>query len=349
MSDSLVFSQKFSLKTNRVVLFNEVLRKVARKDCDSVFDLVSLNSGKKSSSSEMVKSSKQFHKFEISATAQKNIRDRINWLYTLAKSRYIKSYSGREIFNFKINFITLTLPSQQVHNTAEITNSCLNQFLIEMSARVKMCNYVWRLEFQKNGNVHYHIVTDTYIDYQLVQKVWNRIINKLGYVDVYTKKFSSMNFEQYRQSQQYTDNSDFYVLQKRYIKGVSEKWRNPRSVDVVSCSSNKQIASYISKYFGNNDKNSVRGNFLDNEDNSKSLRLWFCSRSLSKLKSICDYCEAAPIDFFNYLRQQKEVLIKVVDYATIVFFDLVKLPNSVKGILYKTFRDYAFLVGYNSA
>ena len=190
--DRYVFMPKISLKPDRVTMFNEVL---IRNYENNSLDSISKGRSKQydSETGEEIKLVKKYHNFKISHSAQKKIQEKINWLYTLAKSRYTKSYSGVEIFNFKVNFLTLTLPSEQKHNTAEITEKCFNQFLVEIRNRTKMENYVWRLEFQKNGNVHYHIVTDTFIDYHFAQKIWNRIINKLGYVDAYQEKFSKMS------------------------------------------------------------------------------------------------------------------------------------------------------------
>ena len=88
-----------------------------------------------------------------------------------------------------------------------------------------MENYVWRLEFQGNGNVHYHIVTDSYIDYFFALKIWNRIINKLGYVDAYQEKFSKMSLNEYIENSKYHDNNTFDVLAKRYAKGKSVNWK----------------------------------------------------------------------------------------------------------------------------
>ena len=48
---------------------------------------------------------------------------------------------------------------------------------------------------QKNGNVHYHIVTDCFMDFHIVQKIWNRCIDKLGYVQEYSKKHNLMTLQ----------------------------------------------------------------------------------------------------------------------------------------------------------
>ena len=348
LENNYVFMPKISLKPDRVTMFNEVLIKnyttntldTISKTRTKIYDPVTF---------EEVPFKKQYHNFKISHSAQKKIQEKINWLYTLAKSRYTKSYSGVEIFNFKVNFLTLTLPSEQKHNTAEITEKCFNQFLVEIRNRTKMENYVWRLEFQKNGNVHYHIVTDTFIDYHFAQKIWNRIINKLGYVDAYQEKFSKMSLMEYVKYNSKYDNTTFEVLAKRYAKGKSENWTQPRSVDTKVCSSNKAISYYISKYFGKQKKETTFKNPLDNEGNSFSLRLWFCSRSLSKLVSIVDYQECIPIDWFSLLRNKDKVRECIMDYAHCLFFNIRDLSNYLKSLLYPAFKDYADSLGYCSA
>lgn len=339
---------KISLKPNRVTMYNEVLIKNT-----TTGELQSLPKLRKKfydlDTFEEIKFTKQFHNFKISSAAQKTIQQKVNWLYLLSKSRYQKTYSGKEIFNFKINFLTLTLPSVQAHNTAEITKDCFNQFLTEIRSRTNMENYVWRLEFQGNGNLHYHIVTDTFIDYFLALKIWNRILRKKGYVQAYQKKFSKMNLAEYLDAVKYNDKVDFQQLAKRYAKGVSENWENPPSVDVKVCTSNKAISFYISKYFGKNKEDSAVCNPLDNEENSFSLRLWFCSRSLSRLTSIVDYEEIIPINWFTLLNGAAKVRNVIMDYANCLFFDITEMTNYIKSLLYPAFRHYATANDYNSA
>jgi len=334
-----IFNEKISLKPNKITKFNEVCY---TSDAD---DLVhSIHEG-----CTRINAVKQFHRFQISPAAKRNITEKVNWLYLLGKSRYMKTYSGKEIFNFKINFLTLTLPSMQQHPTAQITSECFNQFLTEIRQRVKMENYIWRLEFQRNGNVHYHIVTDCFIDYFLAQKIWNRIVNKLGYVDAYTAKFSKMSLQEYIENSSAAAGTPFDVQAKRYAKGKACSWKEPRSVDVKVCTSDASIAYYISKYFSKEKDNNTLCNRFDNEENSFSLRLWFCSRSLSKLKSICDYSCQMPINWHTLLKGKLKVRNIVLDYADCLFFELREMSNEIKSLLYPIYRKYANELQYNSA
>lgn len=346
-ADNYIFLPKFSLEPNKCTSYNEVYDKRkynadgTRKKLTRRLNL--LKPTVLDSQNLLVRSS---HNFTLSDNAYRTLKRKINWLYYLSKAKYVKSYSGKEIFNFKIGFVTLTLSSKQKHPTKEVTALLFNQFLTEIRQRTNMENYVWRLEFQKNGNVHYHLVTDTYLDYFFVQKIWNRIQKSHGYLQDYTAKHSAMSLSDYYNA--YGDGSrvDFPKLAKRYARGCQDKWQNPPSVDVKSVISNKAISNYIAKYFGKDAKNNTICNELDTPENSENLRLWFCSRSLSKLETFTDYVEAVEYNVFSIVETCKEVRKYVAKYATMYYFEIKKLPAWSRGEIEKLLRNYAFNLNY---
>lgn len=289
------------------------------------------------------------HNFTISENANRTLRNKINWLYYLAKSKQIKTYNGKSIFNFKIGFITLTLPSKQKHPTSHITKELLNTFLTEIRQRCKMENYVWRLEFQANGNVHYHIVTDTYIDYHLCQKVWNKILDYHGYIEPYQSKMNKLSLTNYVNLYNKNSKVDYSEMVKRYARGKRENWKQPNSVDVKPVISNKAIANYISKYFSKESKSGVDRNEFDTDENSKSMRLWFCSRSLSKLKSVSNFCDAVEYDIeslMSYCSEKREVFMK---YTKVIYFNLKAFTHESRRWIETILRNYAFKTGYISS
>lgn len=79
----------------------------------------------------------------------------------------------------------LTLPSKQVHTDKEITRACLTPFLQYLRRQHGIEHYFWRAEAQENGNLHYHVLADKYIDARDLQYAWNHHVNALGYVDRY--------------------------------------------------------------------------------------------------------------------------------------------------------------------
>lgn len=292
---------------------------------------------------------RKYHNFNISINAHRTMKNKINWLFYLSKNRYKQTYSKKHIYNFRMCFITLTLPSSQIHSTSFITKNIWNQFLIEIRSRSKMSNYVWRLEFQNNNNVHYHLVTDSYLDYFFIKKIWNRIIEKYGYITRYKNRFESLSLLEYSKTIKSKYNTDFETIKKRYIQGKKEKWNNPNSVDVKSVINKQSIANYISKYFGKNSNNENNCNPLDNESNSKSLRLWFCSRTLSKVKSITDYIESFKYNIKYCIEKCTDYKVIVHRYVTVIYFKFKSNYNRFTKLIHHLLRNYAYEMGYKSA
>jgi hypothetical protein len=348
--EEFIFLETFSLTPHRLSIYNTKVRKNPSGD----------HSEKKLSAAEKNKilanlhggeytAQTRWHNFTISEQARKTMMLKINWLYFMAKSRYKKAISGVEIHNFKLNFITLTLSGKQEHPTAEITEKLFNQFLVEIRKIYKIENYVWRLEFQKNGNVHYHIVTDTYTDFHIVLKIWNRIQDKLGYVAKYTKKHIVMTLNDYVNA--YNDNGkvSFDTLKYRYARGKASSWKIPNSVDVKSVSSGKKISFYISKYFSKKENKNNACNPLDNKENSVGLRLWFCSRSLSKLTAIRDFVPAFNFNILDHLYTAKDIFYVAHDFCQSWFYSISTLVNESKAVISKLLRCYALDSGYISS
>lgn len=278
---------------------------------------------------------RKFHEFNISLNSSRKLRQKIEYLFLYAKPRNIITYNGKKIPSFKVCFLTLTLPSKQIHNSGTIITTVLDDFLQTLRKRLGMKNYVWRLEFQNNGNIHFHICTDTYVDYYFALRHWNKSLNKLGYIDRYSLEMSKLSFNDYSKrfgknyKGEYVDRN---ILLKRYQNGVKTKWNKPNTVDVKNAKSKDSIGFYISKYFSKSDKG-VKCNVLDNEDNSFAIRLCYWSRSLSRLapESISEFYYE--IDVHKYLLMEDSVNVVVYDYCTVIYFDLHKLKPFLKDYL----------------
>lgn len=288
------------------------------------------------------------HNFELSKQARKNLRDKVTWLYHFAKKQTIKTVNGKQLSNFKMNFVTLKLPSEQIHTSDFITKNCLNQLLVEISAKYGMKNYVWRLEYQKNGNLHYHIATDVYIDYYFLRRSWNRILNKYGYVDAFTSKFEKMSFNEYYK---YTNDNypvAFDIIKARYDAGFSTQWKEPNSVDCKSVIGSKNIAFYISKYMGKSSDSGAIKKLPVCENNSSNSRLWFCSRSLSRAKAVVDFCEAYQHDLVGLLLKCEKVKKVVSDYAVVFYYSMNELPADIQRVFRAIFWDYRREILYDN-
>lgn len=350
MAHPYIFLPSFSITPTRLSLYNSVFLR-SQPDENGEITIKSVQEARNNrirlAPAEKIKRSS--HNFEISENAFRTLKKRINWLHHLAKPRKITTYAGKQIFNFRMAFMTLTLPSAQRHDTQFITQNLLNQFLTEIRQRTKMENYVWRLEFQKNKNVHYHLVSDTYLDYFLILKIWNRILSNYGYVQPYTDKHKNLTLSQYADLYGKKDKSDFKLMASRYAKGCQHKWTQPPTVQVNSVVSKQSIAYYLSKYFSKKHEEPCTGNPLDDAENSANLRLWFCSRSLSRLNSISGFLDEINYDIYDIVKSLKNVVVKHLEYATMCFFDLQKTTNSSRAFIERLLKDYSIKQGYTPA
>lgn len=136
----------------------------------------------------------------------------------------------------KHTFVTLTLSSRQIHCDKTIKRECLNHFLIYLNRHYGVRNYVWKAELQKNGNIHYHIITDKFIPHQELRELWNTAQNRLSYVDMF-------------------DHS------------------NPNSTDIHSLQRVKNVMAYVGKYMSKNiTQRPICGHAWGRSDNLQKLQ-----------------------------------------------------------------------------
>lgn len=157
----------------------------------------------------------------MSNKANGRVRLAIDWMLYLAKDKELPQNKSTSNFRFKVNFITLTLASRQRHSDNTIKSELLNQFLTELRTKYKCKHYLWRAEAQSNGNIHFHIVTDVFVPWRTLRTDWNRIQNKLGYVDAFTERTGKFD---------------------------------PNGTDVHSVVRINDLAAYLSKYCSKNSK-----------------------------------------------------------------------------------------------
>lgn len=168
-----------------------------------------------------------------------------------------------------LNFVTLTLPSVQKHTDKEV-KKMLNYYLTELKKMVGEFSYVWKAEKQKNGNIHFHILINKYINYSYIRKVWNNILNRNGYIEEYRKKLSSMTLNEYiehRKKDAKIKHTKEHIKEytKAYMKGKKTNWTNPNTTDIHTLKGIKSASAYISKYMSKDEKG-VEGRYWGASD-----------------------------------------------------------------------------------
>ena len=152
----------------------------------------------------------------------KRIKKSINWLVISSQEKQAFSMKSNHKYKFKINFITLTIPPQKEGLIKEKEfKILLNTWLTYQRKYSNLNNYVWKIETHKDGRLHIHITTDTFIHWKSINTSWNTILRRNGLLELHYTKF------------------------KNYT---------PNSTDVHSVKKVKKIGAYISKYMAKNNK-----------------------------------------------------------------------------------------------
>lgn len=152
----------------------------------------------------------------LTAGARKRLMKAISLLVAISLPKRISDSRLSKPFSFRVNFITLTLPAAQGKVTdQELKLKCLKPWLEYWKRKLPGISYVWRAERQKNGNLHFHILSDRFIFYMDMRETWNKQLAKFHFIDAFERKF---------------------------------KYRQPPTEQVVSVRKIRDLAAYIAKY-----------------------------------------------------------------------------------------------------
>lgn len=189
---------------------------------------------------------KGFKSLGISEATRKKIAFACRTLSYCSTPQTVRNGKG-EYVTHVLQFVTLTLPSAQVHSDSDVTKMVLGSFLDRCRKIGLLRNYVWRAEKQKNGNIHYHLLTDTFCSFSMLKNMWYISLRKNGYMQAYSDKFKQMSFAEYS-AEPYNKRATPSVVSARYARGVRNGWSEPPAIDVKQVTSPESVNAYISKY-----------------------------------------------------------------------------------------------------
>lgn len=265
----------------------------------------------------------------ISFKAERRLSQAIDWMLYLAKPKPLFPGKPKSKLKFRVNFITLTLSAPQVHDDNTIKKELLQPFLDTLRKSWKCSKYLWRAEAQANGNIHFHIVSDVYVEWWKIRNRWNAIQGKLGYVARFHEKHGHST---------------------------------PNSTDVHSVNRIKNLAAYLAKYCSKNPQGSmytalsrIDGKLIPCYDPSLALslcqaaekkfraiggKLWGLSYSLSRIRSvvICtwDIADKSLREFCSRFKSSA----RSYDYHTCYYVPVAQWAKAVQGALYTAFQNY---------
>jgi hypothetical protein len=133
-------------------------------------------------------------------------------------------------------FVTLTLPSTQEDTDIKIKRDLLNKFLIYGVRKSRFEQYIWKAEKQKNGNIHFHLLTDKFYSKTNLQADWNGILKSTSYMQRFSEKFGH---------------------------------ENPPSTHVTKIGTSVRLAEYLSKYVSKSEN--IGGRLMGCSDKLKTI------------------------------------------------------------------------------
>jgi|SRR5579859_258490 len=194
--------------------------------------------------------------------SQKRLTRSLENLLQVAQWKKAYTADGKE-YNFKINFVTLTLysfarkvPGKEAHKT------CLEPLLRWLRTK-GMTAYVWKAELQSKRKdchqIHYHLTTDVYIDYKELRAYWNNLQRRAGYLEYYHQKYGHYN----------PNSTDVHAVHnKRNLIGYLKK-------KIVRYADKKKYQQLRNNYL-------IRGEMAKKNQNKETIegKVWDCSQNL---------------------------------------------------------------------
>lgn len=182
-------------------------------------------------------------------TEKENIKENMRFYKLNATKirRKLYAWFNTEQGKKKMSFVTVTFPGQTDDN--EIYR-IFNLFLTKLRKYENLLSYLWVAERQKNGTIHYHILTtdDVFI------KEWNNHL-RIILINLYNK--NNLHFKGYNPI-------------KYNGVDIAKDRKTKKVINFASKNNQKAVSYYITKYITKNDTKMNRF-------------VWHCSRNISVL------------------------------------------------------------------
>jgi hypothetical protein len=212
-----------------------------RLDCSIAYTLVELDKKHK-----RVMPTVKAYSGNVGINAAKRIKRAITVLAMKTQLKTVYSYAAKKSVNTWVNMITLTIPCEDNVNHEE-AKGCLQLFLKQIRLKYN-AEYVWKAELQSRGQIHFHVLTDAFIEWREIRDRWNKLMRKMGWLDKYNFKMGH--------------------------------W-NANSTDVKAIVSPRDIELYMAKYVSKVNKGLIKGKVWDCSSRIKGVK-YFTTEMVSE-------------------------------------------------------------------
>lgn len=257
--------------------------------------------------SELFGTEKTTYHGEITFHSQRRMSKCLQLLLDIAEPKWMTNPQTNKRFKFKLAFQTLTLSSiQDPYTDKEIKKYLLEPYL-RIMRRKGMKNYVWKSELQKNGNIHFHILTDTFILYSEIRDIWNNLQSKYHFITNFENKYGH---------------------------------RDPNSTDVKAVTRDNETLAYLKKYMlKKSDKTNQLKTNIEYLEKTKG-KVWDCSQNLKIPNRSADFLTDELWRIILHHSQSKTIRGIEDDYYKLYFFDKSKRSQLFPDHFTKKYNEY---------
>ncbi|GAH42212.1 unnamed protein product, partial [marine sediment metagenome] len=222
--------------------------------------------------------------------------------------------------------------------------------------------YLWKAEKQKNGRIHFHIITDKFIPWNELRNVWNKHQQTLGYVTGYREDRQLWHRDGFKYAPQYAPRWDLAAQKKAYREGLRTDWDNPNSVDIHGTRHIINLKAYFSKEISKSPDSAKpdrpgekcplcggpmvteNGNFrcyaCSYSKTHVSGMLWGCALLLSNLRGGDAVCNENFSEELESIAKSGKAYIYHAQYYSIYYADYKLLTDLKCKLLLSRFLEY---------
>lgn len=205
----------------------------------------------------------------VTKGAKKRMSKAIDLLLMISPQKKVFNPIIKKWQKFQLTFITLTIADNTKNYSASASyKMLLSPFLDWLRVKKNVKTYIWKLELQARGQIHYHITTNEFIEFTEIRNKWNELQLNNGMLADFKEKYG------------HTD---------------------PNSTDIHAVYKIQDIKAYLLKYLSKSEQNStaVNGKIWDCSSNLKGVQNFEVNYEDLSAKNMLNYLNSPDIELYE--------------------------------------------------
>lgn len=180
----------------------------------------------------------------VSEGVKKRMKKCITLLLQSTPYKYKTNPVTGKTMQHKVSFITLTTPTHEKSYDAKYCHKNLLEPMLRILRRKhNLKSYIWKVELQENGQVHYHITCDIVIHHRTLRNSWNELLNSNGMLESFYSQYG-------HKEPNSTDVHNVYKvrnLEAYLVKYICKEYQNETRLNakIWDCSKNIKESDYF--------------------------------------------------------------------------------------------------------